>query len=118
MKVMIVEDSAPVRRMITSFLGDVVDECVECEDGSEALKTYSEHHPDLVLMDIGMKEVDGLVATKLIKNMFPAARIFIVSQWDTPALRRAALESGAEGYVNKKNLLLLRDIVRSPEIQQ
>jgi len=115
MKVMIVEDSAPVRRMITSFFDDLVAEFVECEDGSEALRTYSEHQPDLVLMDIAMKESDGLVATKEIKDVFPAARIFIVSQWDTPALRQAASESGAEGYVNKRNLLPLRDIIASRE---
>src|SRR5262245_42903617 len=113
MKVMIVEDNAPMRRMITSFIDDVVDEFVECEDGSEALKTYCKHQPDLVLMDIGMKDTDGLIATKVLKDEFPEARIFIVSQWDTPALRRAAIELGAEGYINKKNLLPLRDIIRS-----
>jgi DNA-binding NarL/FixJ family response regulator len=113
MKVMIVEDSAQVRRMITSFVGDLVDEFVECEDGKEALKAYSEHEPNLVLMDLGMKHVDGLDATKEIKSAFPAARVFIVSQWETPALREAATRSGAEGYVNKRNLLPLRDIIEA-----
>lgn len=111
MKVMIVEDSAPVRRMIASFIDDIVDELVECEDGKEALKVYSEHQPNVVLMDIGMKHTDGFVATKEITSKFPMARVFIVSQWDTPALREAATESGAEGYINKRNLLPLRDVI-------
>ena len=117
MKVMIVEDSAPVRRMITSFIDDIVDEFIECEDGSEALKTYSEHQPNVVLMDIGMKQMDGFIATKEIKSKFPMARVFIVSQWDTPALREAATEAGAEGYINKRNLLPLRDVIRPCETE-
>jgi CheY-like chemotaxis protein len=112
MKVMIVDDSAEVRRMITSFIGDLVSELVECGDGCEALATYAEHRPDLVLMDYGMKKMNGFDATKEIKRQFPAARVVIVSQWDSPSLREAAREAGADAYVNKKSLLPLRDFIR------
>ena len=63
------------------------------------------------MMDLGMKDMDGFAATREIKSMFPDARVIIVSQWDTPALRKAAPESGAQDYVNKKNLNPLRDII-------
>ena len=112
MRVIIVEDNAQVRRMVRSFLVDLVAEFVECTDGSEALAAYAKHHPDLVLMDIEMKQMDGFDATKRIKATFPRARVFIVSQWDTPALREAARQSGAEGYVNKASLLPLRDMIK------
>jgi len=112
MKVMIVDDSAEVRRMITSFIGDLVSEFVECGDGCEALATYADHRPDLVLMDYEMTRMNGFQATRAIKKVFPNARVVIVSQWDSAALREAAKDSGADAYVNKKSLLPLRDFVR------
>ena len=117
MKVMIVDDSAEVRRMITSFIGDLVSEFVECSDGCEALAIYAEHRPDLVLMDYQMTRMNGFQATRAIKKDFPDAYIVIVSQWDSAALREAAKDSGADAYINKKSLLPLRDLVRcSPEL--
>ena len=114
---MIVDDSAEVRRMITSFIGDLVSEFVECDDGCEALATYAEHRPDLVLMDYQMTGMNGFHATRAIKKDFPDAYIVIVSQWDSAALREAAKDSGADAYINKKSLLPLRDLVRySPEL--
>ena len=114
---MIVDDSAEVRRMITSFIGDLVTEFVECDDGYEALATYAEHRPDLVLMDYQMTRMNGFQATRAIKKDFPDAYIVIVSQWDSAALREAAKDSGADAYINKKSLLPLRDLVRySPEL--
>ena len=111
MKVLIIDDSEPVRRMISSFLEDLVDEFVECEDGTEALTAYFEHQPDIVLMDIKMNEMDGFRATGQIKEIFPSARIFIVSQWDTSDLRNLAKQSGADGYISKANLQPLRELI-------
>ena len=111
MKVMIVEDNAQVRKMIRSFIGDVVTEFVECGDGSEALKLYAEHQPDLVLMDVKMKEVDGFAATRAIKTAFPDAHVVIVSPWDSHRLRRQAALAGAEKYISKTDLLPLRDVL-------
>jgi len=113
MKVMIVDDSQPVRRMIASFLDDLVDEFFECEDGSKAPAAYREHRPDIVLMDIKMKRVDGFQATAEIKKAFPDARIVIVSQWDTTDLRQLANKSGAGAYVSKTNLQPLREFIES-----
>jgi len=113
MKIMIVDDSEPVRRVIASLLEDLVDQFVECDDGSTALAAYTDHKPDMVLMDIKMKQTDGFETTKEIKQAFPAARVFMISQWDTAELRDIAKKSGAEGYVNKANLLPLREIIES-----
>ena len=59
MKILIVEDSEPVRRMVKSFIGDLVEEFVECRDGNQALDAYTQQHPDLVLMDIQMSQMVG-----------------------------------------------------------
>ena len=112
MKIMIVEDSAAVRSFIKSLLAKVADDFVECADGKEALQTYLEHQPDLVLMDIEMKQMGGFAATSKIKAEFPDSRIVIVSYIDTPELRKAAWRAGAERYVNKRELLQLIEIVK------
>jgi CheY-like chemotaxis protein len=100
MKVLIVDDSEEVRRMIKRFVRGQVDEFVDCDDGDQALDSYRQHSPDVVLMDIKMKRVDGLEATKQLKKAFPDARVVIISQWDSPAMRKQARQSGANAYIN------------------
>ena len=84
-------------------------EICECADGADALSAYQAQRPDLVLMDIRMKEVDGITATKQIKAADPTAEIIIVTDYDDDALREAAMRAGARGYALKDNLL---DLVR------
>ena len=79
MKVLIVDDSEPIRRLIKTYLADLVEQSFECGDGSEALAAYRTHQPDLVLMDLKMNKVDGLEATHQIRPNSPKVRIVIVS---------------------------------------
>ena len=111
MKVLIVDDNEEVRRMIRTFIADLVDEVVECTDGIDVLTAYSDHRPDFILMDLKMKLVDGLTATKQVKQEFPEARIVMVSQWEEQRLRNAATLAGAEAYVGKEDLDPLRKIL-------
>jgi CheY-like chemotaxis protein len=108
---LIVEDSERMRRMIMSLVKGILAQVYECSDGSEALDAYKRHHPDWVLMDIEMKEMDGITATRQIKAAFPEARIVIVSNHDSDDLRAAASEAGACGYVVKENLIEVRRIL-------
>ena len=63
MKVLIVDDSEPMRRTIKTFVADLVHEVIERGDGSEAKAAYCEHQPDFVFMDLKMTAMDGLTAT-------------------------------------------------------
>ena len=77
----------------------------ECVDSSEAIAAYLASRPDLVIMDTGMKNLDGIAVCRQIKAMDPAARVVLVSDYDDPAIRESARHAGACGYVLKDNLL-------------
>lgn len=109
LKLLIVDDNAAVRRFIKNIAQPFASEIHECAEGSDALPAYNAQKPDLVLMDIRMNEIDGIAATKRIKAADPGAQIVIVTDYDDNALREAAMEAGACGYVLKENLL---DLVR------
>jgi CheY-like chemotaxis protein len=110
-KILIVDDSEPVRRTIRSLLRKVAGEFHECSDGDEAVDAYTRFRPDWVVMDIEMERIDGITATRRIVAGFPDAKIAIVSNYDEPGLHEAAREAGARAYVVKENLLVLSRIV-------
>ena len=109
---MIVEDDARVRSMIRRIIGDMVVSVYECSGGEEAVELYSRVRPDLVLMDLRMEGVDGLSATRSIREGSPEAQIVIVTGYDAPDLREAAREAGAMDYVVKDDLSSLRAVVK------
>lgn len=111
---MIVDDHGAFRQVIKAQLEPAGIECVECEDGQVALTEYAQARPDLVLMDIAMKVIDGLRATAQIKARYPAARIIMLTEYDDDDLREAARRAGAEGYWLKEDLSPLRTLLRSP----
>jgi two-component system chemotaxis response regulator CheY len=111
MKILIVDDSEPMRRLIRTFVADLVHEVIERGDGREALEAYRENRPDVVLMDLKLQTMDGLTATRQIRSSYPDARIVMVSQWDDAALRNEASSAGADNYVAKSDLLPLRRIL-------
>ena len=75
------------------------------------LFNYATHRPDVVLMDIRMGRVDGLSATRQIRQFDSNARIVIVTGYEDDGVRRAAHEAGSCGYVLKANLLGLADVI-------
>jgi DNA-binding NarL/FixJ family response regulator len=109
MKLLLVEDNSGVRHVIRSLVESVADEIQECADGAEAVALYSAKRPDVVVMDIEMKTMDGITASRHIMAADPSARVIIVTDYDQPDLREAAYQAGACGYIVKDNLLELVD---------
>lgn len=102
-----------MRRLMKRMLADLAEEFAECDDGGEALEAYACSRPDWVLMDIEMKVMDGITATAQIRAVFPEARVIIVTNHDNQALRQAAREAGARGYILKDNLLEMRSLLQA-----
>ena len=110
MKMLIVDDSAAMRRCIRKIL-PAADEKLECSDGREAVRAFAKHQPDWVLMDIDMKELDGLSAARQIKKDWPDARIIFVTAHDKRRFRDAASQLKVDGYVLKDDLEEINEIV-------
>lgn len=116
MKIMIVDDHREMRRLLMSTLGNLASEFVECSDGAEAVATWPQHRPDWTLMDVAMKPMDGLEATRQIKARFADARILILTQHDSPPIRQAALNAGACGFLAKENLSELGGVLQHTQL--
>jgi len=111
--VLIVDDNAGVRRLLRRAVAEVATGIWECADGEAAVSAYGDHRPSIVVMDIRMPRLDGLAATRQIVRAHPGARVVIVTDYDDDALRHAAREAGACGYMLKGNLLGLAALLRS-----
>lgn len=104
MKYLIADDDPRIRRMLKAVLAEPGIEFIEAQDGGEAVALHQRHRPDLVILDIDMKPMDGIAAARLIRATDAQCRMLIVSQYDSPGFRQAATAAGAFGYVLKENM--------------
>ena len=105
-QVIIVDDHHLARESLRDLLADELDiEVVgEAANGREALALCSRLRPDLVMMDVRMPEMDGLEATRAIKQELPKTIVLILTMHENPDYLLEALRAGAAGYVLKDAL--------------
>jgi len=105
LRVLVVDDYEPWRRFVCSTLEKQTSLQVigEVSDGLEAVQKAQELQPDLILLDIGLPTLNGVEAAKRIRQISPAAKILFASQNDDQDIVRAALATGAQGYLLKAN---------------
>lgn len=103
MKVMIADDQTLVRESLSIILGSHKDvEVVGCaSNGKEVLNLLKSVHPDIILMDIRMPEMDGVLCTKEVKENYSDIKIIILTTFDDEEFIFSALKYGASGYVLK-----------------
>lgn len=73
----------------------------EAGDGEEAVRLTADLHPHVIIMDIAMPKVNGIEATRRIKEIFPDSAVLILSAYDDDQYVFAILEAGAAGYLLK-----------------
>jgi len=102
-KVLFVDDHEMVRIGVSSYLSAQPDIEVigEAEDGTEAVEIALELRPDIILMDLVMKRMDGIEATRKIIESWPEAKIIIVTSFLDDEKVYPALEAGATSYMLK-----------------
>lgn len=111
MKVLIVEEHPPLRRLIKTIISEFATEVIECQDGREVLAVYQRHNPDWILMDLNLNGINGLTMVRQLKSLPGQARIVIVTDYDDDSLREAARQAGACAYVIKEELFALNRIL-------
>jgi DNA-binding NarL/FixJ family response regulator len=105
-KVLIADDHLDFRRVVCDFLNRMPNVSVvgEAINGDEAVKKVEQLFPDVVLMDISMPKMNGLDATRIIKQRWPETKVLIATTYDDPTYRMQALDAKADGYILKSSL--------------
>lgn len=109
-RILIVDDHAIVREGLQTLLSEEVDiEVVgQAANGAEAVALTVERQPDVVLMDLMMPEVDGIQATRRLREIAPSSRILVLTSFTDDQRVHDAIQAGAIGY-------LLKDVLK-PEL--
>ena len=106
-RILLVDDHAPWRQQVHSILRKQPELSIVAEvaDGLKAVQKAQELQPDLILLDIGLPNLNGLEAAKAIRQVAPKARIVFLTQNNDIDIQQAALNTGAQGYVLKTDAL-------------
>jgi DNA-binding NarL/FixJ family response regulator len=102
-RVLLVDDDALVRSGLRMMLAGAagIEVVGEAGDGREALGAVDRHHPDVVLMDIRMPQLDGIAATRLLRSQPRPPAVIVLTTFDADELVLRALRAGAAGFLLK-----------------
>jgi two-component system KDP operon response regulator KdpE len=98
--ILLIEDEAPLRRLLRSSLTAEGYRLAEAETGGQALRVAAQQPPDLVILDLGLPDVDGQEVLRQLREWLHAP-ILILSARDQERQKVAALDNGADDYVTK-----------------
>jgi DNA-binding NarL/FixJ family response regulator len=103
LRILLVDDHALVRAGMRSLLNEIegVEVVAEAADGAEALRLAAEQRPDVVLLDIAMKGMNGLDAAARLREQLPLAKVIVLSMHTSEEYVLLALRAGAAGYLIK-----------------
>lgn len=101
--VLVVDDHALVRTGVVNIISHEPDLRVvaEASNGAEAVVEFAKHRPDVVLLDLRMPVMEGVEAVRQIRELDPAARVIVLTTYDTDEDISRALRAGAKAYVLK-----------------
>lgn len=102
-RVLLADDHAVVRKGIREFLeeDETIRVIAEASDGAEAMQFIARHQPDIAVFDIQMPRLNGLEATRRVKQDFPQVQVLILTAYEDDPYIFAALQAGASGYLLK-----------------
>jgi two-component system response regulator NreC len=102
--VLIADDHAIVRTGLRALLRSEPDLQLagEATGGYEAIELVGKTHPDILILDLSMPDLDGIAVTRQLKPQYPDLRILILTVHEDEAMLREAIRAGASGYIVKR----------------
>jgi DNA-binding NarL/FixJ family response regulator len=115
LRILLADDHEIVRRGLAALLQrhEGWEICGEATDGREAVEKAKELKPDVVIVDIGMPNLNGLDATRRLLQLDPNFKVIVLTVTDADQVIREALDAGARGFVLKSDAA--RDLVSAIE---
>ncbi len=103
--ILVVDDHALIRKGLKMLLEESPNLVVtgEAETGIQAIKMVSEHHFDLILLDISLPDKHGMDVLKQLKSVHPDIKVIVLSMYPEDQYGVRALKAGAVGYINKQS---------------
>lgn len=98
--ILVVEDEKNIRNFISTTLKNNDYKVIECQTGSEALSIATSHCPDIILLDLGLPDLDGINVLKSLRS-WSAVPIIIISARTQETEKVTALDLGADDYITK-----------------
>ena len=100
-KILIVDDAEFLRVRLTKMLDAEGFQVFQAENGLKAVEVYKQIHPDVILMDVTMPEMDGLTALKEIVGFDSKARVIMLTALGQESVVLEAVKSGARDFIVK-----------------
>ena len=101
MKILIVDDSSMSRRMMRRIVESVGCDVIEAGEGAAGIEQYFLEKPDLVFLDLTMKDMYGLDVLEKLRELDPEARVIIASADIQDSTREMVETAGANAFINK-----------------
>jgi DNA-binding NarL/FixJ family response regulator len=118
LRILIADDHEVVRRGLCTLLQNHEgwEICGEAKDGREAVEMARDLRPDVVVLDVGMPNLNGLAATRQLVELDPQPKVIVLTITDSDEVIRESLQAGARGFVLKSDAA--RDLVSAVEALQ
>jgi two-component system KDP operon response regulator KdpE len=99
LKILVVDDERPIRRFLSASLGNRYT-ILEAENGGDAIRAAAVDHPDVIILDLGLPDMDGTEVTRRIRE-WTDVPVIVISVRDSEQDKVAALDAGADDYLTK-----------------
>ena len=115
LRILLADDHSVVRRIVRNFVQSESgwEVCAEATTGREAVVMTAAEHPDVVILDLSMPDLNGLQAATLIHNQFPETQLILLTMHDSLELKDQLTASGVRACIRKDDLNQLVMAIRN-----
>ena len=115
LRILLADDHSVVRRIVRNFVQSESgwEVCAEATTGREAVVMTAAEHPDVVILDLSMPDLNGLQAASLIHNQFPETQLILLTMHDSLELKDQLTASGVRACIRKDDLNQLVMAIRN-----